>query len=418
MRGDRRVVVTGMGCVAPVGNDVASAWDAIKAGRSGIDRLSAFDAGPFSAKIAGEIREFDVSRYLSPKEARKSDRFIHYGMAASIQAIEDAGLGPDPDQPDRYGLAIGSGIGGIATIEQTYQTYLDGGPRKISPFFVPGCIINMIAGNISIRFGFRGPNLSIVTACTTATHNIGEAARLIAYGDADVMVAGGAEYGTTPTAYGGFTAARALSTRNDEPERASRPWDRDRDGFVLSNGAGVVVLEELERARRRGARIYGEVAGFGMSGDAHHITSPPEGGEGAARCMANALADARVHPDQVDYINAHGTSTLVGDRAECDAVKSLFGDHAARLMMSSTKSMTGHLLGAAGGVEAIFTLLALHEQVIPPTINLDEVDPDCQGIDLVPGSAREAPIQCALSNSFGFGGTNGSLLLRRYPQQT
>lgn len=414
MRGERRIVVTGLGCVSPVGNDVPSAWSSIKAGHSGIAALTAFDSERFPARIAGEIRDFDVDRYLSPKEARKSDPFIHYGMAAAIQAIEDAGLEEHPDDAERHGLAIGSGIGGISTIEQTYQTYVDSGPRKISPFFVPGCIINMIAGNVSIRYGFKGPNLSIVTACTTATHNIGEAARLIAYGDADVMVAGGAEYGTTPTAYGGFTAARALSTRNEEPERASRPWDKGRDGFVLSNGAGVLVLEEMERAVKRGARIYGELVGFGMSGDAHHMTSPPEGGEGAARCMANALADAGVNADQVGYINAHGTSTQVGDRAECDAVKQLFGDHAGALMMSSTKSMTGHLLGAAGGVEAIFTLLALDEQVVPPTINLEELDPDCLGIDLVPAEARDGRFEFALSNSFGFGGTNGSLLLRRY----
>ena len=414
MRGERRIVVTGLGCVSPVGNDVASAWDAIRNGRSGIDLLTAFDASGFSARIAGEIRDLNLEDYLSAKEARKSDPFIHYGMVASIQAISDAGLEAHPDRPDRYGLAIGSGIGGISTIEQTYQTFLDSGPRRISPFFVPGCIINMIAGNISIRYGYQGPNLSIVTACTTATHNIGAAARHIAYGDADVMVAGGAEYGTTPTAYGGFTAARALSTRNEEPERASRPWDKDRDGFVLSNGAGVVVLEELEHAQRRGARIYGEVVGFGLSGDAYHMTSPPAGGEGAARCMANALADAGVNPDQVGYINAHGTSTQLGDRAECEAVRHVFGDHAGRLMMSSTKSMTGHLLGAAGGVEAIFSVLALHEQVVPPTINLDQVDEGCEGIDLVPHTARECRLEYALSNSFGFGGTNGSLLLRRF----
>jgi len=415
MRGERRVVMTGLGCVTPVGNDVASAWDAIKNGRSGIGLLSAFDATAFPARIAGEVRELELERYLSTKEARKSDPFIHYGMIASIQAIADAGLGEHPEAPERYGLAIGSGIGGIATIEQTYQTFIDSGPRRISPFFVPGCIINMIAGNISIRYGYKGPNLSIVTACTTATHNIGAAARLIAYGDADVMVAGGAEYGTTPTAYGGFTAARALSTRNDEPERASRPWDRGRDGFVLSNGAGVVVLEELQHARRRGARIYGEVVGFGMSGDAFHMTSPPADGEGAARCMVNALADAAVNADQIDYINAHGTSTQLGDRAECEAVKRVFGDHAGRLMMSSTKSMTGHLLGAAGGIEAIFTVLSLHEQVAPPTINLDHVDAGCECIDLIPGAARQTRMEYALSNSFGFGGTNGSLLLRRYP---
>ena len=415
MRAERRVVVTGVGCVTPLGNDVPSSWEAIKQGRSGIGLLSAFDAAAFSARIAGEVRDLDLEPYLSAKEARKSDPFIHYGMIASIQAIADAGLGKADDQADRYGLAIGSGIGGIATIEQTYQTFIDSGPRRISPFFVPGCIINMIAGNISIRYGYRGPNLSIVTACTTATHNIGMAARLIAYGDADVMVAGGAEYGTTPTAYGGFTAARALSTRNDEPERASRPWDRERDGFVLSNGAGVIVLEELEHARQRGARVYAEVVGFGMSGDAYHITSPPASGEGAARCMTNALADARVSSDHIDYINAHGTSTQLGDRAECEAVRAVFGEHASRLMMSSTKSMTGHLLGAAGGVEAIFCVLALHEQVVPPTINLDDVDEGCEGIDLVPGTARDARLEYVLSNSFGFGGTNGSLLLRRYP---
>jgi len=414
VRGERRIVVTGLGCVSPVGNDVASAWESIKQGRSGIAPLSAFDPTAFPARIAGEVRDLALDDYLSAKEVRKSDPFIHYGMVASIQAISDAGLEAHPDRPERYGLAIGSGIGGILTIEQTYQIFLDSGPRRISPFFVPGCIINMIAGNVSIRYGYQGPNISIVTACTTATHNIGTAARLIAYGDADVMVAGGAEYGTTPTAYGGFTAARALSTRNDEPEKASRPWDRDRDGFVLSNGAGVVVLEELEHARQRGARIYAELVGFGMSGDAYHMTSPPEGGEGAARCMLNAIADAGVAPDQVDYINAHGTSTQLGDRAECEAVKRVFGDHAGRLMMSSTKSMTGHLLGAAGGVEAIFSVLALHEQVVPPTINLDQIDEQCQGIDLVPGSARQAPIEYALSNSFGFGGTNGSLLLRKF----
>lgn len=414
MQGERRIVVTGLGCVTPIGNDVPSAWESVCNGRSGIGPLTAFDPERFSARIAGEIRDFDLDSYLSPKEARKSDPFIHYGMAACIQAIADAGLDEQPEQAERFGLAVGSGIGGIQTIEQTYQTYLDSGPRRISPFFVPGCIINMIAGNISIRYGFKGPNISIVTACTTATHCIGEAARMIAYGDADVMVAGGAEYGTTPTAYGGFTAARALSTRNDEPERASRPWDVNRDGFVLSNGAGIVVIEELEHARKRGARIYAELVGYGRSADAFHITSPPDGGEGAARCMANAIRDAGISPDQVDYVNAHGTSTLVGDRAECDAIRSLFGDHAESLMISSTKSMTGHLLGAAGGIEAVISVLALHHGVVPPTINLDEPDPHCAGLDLVPHQAREASIEYALSNSFGFGGTNGSLLLRRF----
>ncbi len=414
MLGDRRIVITGLGCISPVGNDARSAWESVTNGRSGIGPLQAFDSELFPAKIAGEIPDFDVSEYLSPKESRKSDPFIHYGMAAAMQAISDAGLEEHPDHADRYGVAIGAGIGGISTIEQTHQTYIDSGPRRISPFFVPGVIINMIAGNISIRYGFKGPNISIVTACTTATHNIGDGARMIAYGDADVMVAGGAEYATTPTAYGGFTAARALSTRNDDPEKASRPWDANRDGFVLSNGAGVVVLEELEHARRRGARIYAEVAGYGMSGDAFHITSPPEGGEGAARCMVSAMRDAGISPEQVDYINAHGTSTPVGDMAECDAVRSTFGDHAGQLMMSSTKSMTGHLLGAAGGIEAIFTTLALHEGIIPPTINLDDVDERCRGIDLVPHEAREMTIHVALSNSFGFGGTNGTLALKRF----
>ncbi|QKK02708.1 MAG: beta-ketoacyl-ACP synthase II [Pseudomonadota bacterium] len=414
MRGDRRIVITGMGCISPVGNTIADAWTAICAGRSGIARLTAFDPDRFPAKIAGEVRDFDVEQYLTAREARKCDPFIHYGMAAAIQAIDDAGLEAHPDAAERYGLAIGSGIGGILTIEQTYQTYLDSGPRRISPFFVPGVIINMIAGNLSIRYGFKGPNLSIVTACTTATHNIGDAARLIAYGDADVMVAGGAEFGTTPTAYGGFTSARALSTRNDEPEQASRPWDSDRDGFVLSNGAGVVVVEELEHARQRGARVYAEVAGYGMSGDAYHMTSPPEGGEGAARCMSMAMRDAEVNPGEVDYVNAHGTSTQVGDVAEIEAVRACFGDHAGRLMMSSTKSMTGHLLGAAGGVEAIYTALALYHGVVPPTINLDQVDERCTGIDLVPHTAREVPVRVALSNSFGFGGTNGTLLLKRF----
>ncbi|NBB93285.1 MAG: beta-ketoacyl-ACP synthase II [Gammaproteobacteria bacterium] len=414
MRGDRRIVITGMGCVSPVGNDVASAWDAVCNGRSGIRPLEAFDAEKFPARIAGEVRDFDIGDYLSPKEARKCDTFIHYGMAASMQAIADAGLSDSEADAERIGLAIGSGIGGISTIEQTYSTYLENGPRRISPFFIPGVIINMIAGNLSIKYGYQGPNLSIVTACTTATHNIGDAARIIAYGDADVMVAGGGEFGTTPTAYGGFTSAKALSTRNDEPEKASRPWDVARDGFVLSNGAGVVVLEEFEHARKRGATIYAEVAGYGMSGDAYHITSPSEGGEGAARCMANSVRDAGLEPSDVDYINAHGTSTQLGDRAECAAVRRCFGDHAGELMMSSTKSMTGHLLGAAGGVEAIFTALALHHGIIPPTINLDEVDPDCRDIDLVAKEAREKPIRAALSNSFGFGGTNGTLLLKRF----
>ncbi len=412
MQGGRRIVITGLGCVSPVGCDVPSVWDALKNGDSGIRPLEAFDASGFSAQIAGEVRDFPIDRYLSSKEARISDPFIHYGMAASIQAIEDAGLPSEPDDAERYGLAIGSGIGGIETIEKTYQSFTDKGPKKISPFFVPGCIINMIAGNVSIRYGYKGPNISIVTACTTATHNIGQAARMIAYGDADVMLAGGSEYGTTPTAYGGFTAARALSTRNDEPTRASRPWDVDRDGFVLSNGAAVVVLETLERAQARGATIYAELIGFGMSGDAHHMTAPPEGGAGAAQCMATALSDAAINADEVDYINAHGTSTQVGDLAEIAAVNTVFGEHAKSLMMSSTKSMTGHMLGAAGGIEAIASVLAIRDGVVPPTINLDEQDPACAGIDLVPHHARDKAIKVALSNSFGFGGTNGSLVFR------
>jgi len=414
MQGDRRIVVTGLGCVTPVGSDISTVWNAIQEGRSGIRPLQAFDSERFSAKIAGEVCGFDVGDYLTPKEARKSDTFIHYGLAASMQAISDAGLDGGPANPERYGVAVGSGIGGIQTIEQTYQTYIDSGPRRISPFFVPGCIINMIAGQVSIRYGFQGPNISIVTACTSATHNIGEAARMIAYGDADVMVAGGAEYGTTPTAYGGFTAARALSTRNDEPEKASRPWDRARDGFVLSNGAGVLVIEELEHARRRGATIHAELVGYGRSADAYHITSPPEHGDGAARCMVNAIRDAGIETEQIDYINAHGTSTQVGDAAECHAVRSVFGDHASEIMISSTKSMTGHLLGAAGGIEALLTVLALRDGIVPPTINLDDPDDCCGDLDLVPHTARQHPIDYALTNSFGFGGTNGSLLLRRF----
>lgn len=414
MRGERRIVITGLGCISPVGCDVPTVWSALTSGKSGISKVTAFDAAPFSARIAGEVKGFEIEKYLSSKEARISDPFVHYGMAAAIQAIEDAGLSAHPDQADRYGLAIGSGIGGIQTIEQTYQGFLDKGPRKISPFFVPGCIINMIAGNISIRYGFKGPNISIVTACTTATHNIGQAARMIAYGDADVMVAGGSEHGTTPTAYGGFTAARALSTRNDEPEKASRPWDIDRDGFVLSNGAAVIVLESLDSALKRGAPIYAEIKGFGMSGDAYHMTAPPEGGAGAAQCMSQALTDAGLNPDQVDYINAHGTSTPVGDLAELEAVKTVFGHHAHTLLMSSTKSMTGHMLGAAGAIELIASVLAIRDGIVPPTINLDRADPAAEGMDLVPHVAREQPIKVALSNSFGFGGTNGSIVISEF----
>jgi len=414
MRSERRIVVTGLGCVTPVGNDIETAWSNVVNGNSGIGPLTEVDAEKFSCRIAGEIKDFDVSRYLEPRDARRSDPFIHYGIAAAVQAIEDAGLPETPEDPTRYGLAIGSGIGGIKTIEDTYQTYIDSGPRRISPFFVPGCIINMVAGQLSIRYGYQGPNLSIVTACTTGTHNIGDAARMIAYGDADVMVAGGAEFGTTPTAMGGFCAARALSTRNDDPQAASRPWDVDRDGFVLGNGAGIVVLEELEHAKRRGARIYAEIKGYGMSGDAHHITSPAAGGEGASRCMDVAIADAGLSPGEIDYVNAHGTSTQLGDIAEIEAVRKTFGNHVDKLLVSSTKSMTGHLLGAAGGVEAIFSVLSLHHGVVPPTINLDRPDDACEGIDLVPGEAREISLRAAISNSFGFGGTNGTVLFTHF----
>ena len=414
MAEQRRVVITGMGCISPVGNTVSDAWSAVVAGRSGIGPLTAIEAAPFSAQIAGEIKQFDLERYLSAKEARKSDPFIHYGMAAAIQAIEDAGLPSHPADADRYGLAIGSGIGGIDTIERAYQSFISGGARKISPFFVPGCIINMIAGQVSIRYGYQGPNVSVVTACASATHNIGQAFRMITHGDAEVMLAGGAEYATTPTAIGGFCAARALSTRNDQPDAASRPWDIDRDGFVLGNGAGVVVLETLSRAQARGARIYAELIGFGMSGDAHHITAPSPDGAGARRCMQAALADARITAADIDYINAHGTSTPAGDVAECDAVRGLLDGNVGGVMMSSTKSMTGHLLGAAGGVETIFTALALHHGTIPPTINLDHPDPAAAGFDLVPHEARQQSIQIALCNSFGFGGTNATLVLKKF----
>ena len=408
----RRVVVTGLGLVCPVGNRVDEAWQSIIAGRSGITRITKFDAAAFPSRIAGEVKGFDVGAYLSAKEARRYDVFIHYGLAAAIQAIRDSGLETAREDPDRMGCVIGSGIGGLPLIESTHNEYLRGGPRKISPFFVPGTIINMIAGQLSIMYGLRGPNLAIVTACTTSNHCIGEGVRLIEYGDADVIVAGGSESTISPLGVGGFTAPRALSTRNDDPATASRPWDRDRDGFVLGEGAGIVVLEEYERARRRGARIYAELAGYGMSADAFHITAPAEDGAGAARCMTNALKNARLSPDQVDYINAHGTSTQLGDVAETVAVKLCFGPHAAKLAMSSTKSMTGHLLGAAGGIEAVFSALAVHHQIAPPTANLFNVDPACD-LDYVPLKAREMPIRAALSNSFGFGGTNGTLIFAR-----
>lgn len=408
----RRVVVTGLGVVSPVGNSVKVAWDNILAGNSGIGPLTNFDVADFSVRFGGEIRDFDVSRYIPDKDARRMGSFIHYGIAAACQAIEDSGIEITDANANRAGVAIGSGIGGLHGIENAYHTYLDGGPRKISPFFVPGNIINMIAGNLSIMHGLKGPNIAIVTACTTSTHNIGVAARTIAYGDADIMVAGGAEMTTCPTGVGGFASARALSTRNADPTAASRPWDRDRDGFVLSDGAGIVVLEEYEQARARGANIYAEVAGFGMSGDAFHMTQPSEGGEGAARCMDAALADAGMNHSDVSYINAHGTSTPAGDIAETQAIKRSFGDLAGKLAISSTKSMTGHLLGAAGGIEAVFSLLAIRDQVAPPTINLDNPDPQCD-LDYVPNTARQMEIITAMSNSFGFGGTNGTLIFRR-----
>lgn len=408
----RRVVITGVGLVCPVGNTAASAWAEILAGTPGITRITQFDAAAFPSQIAGEVKCFDATTYLGPKELRRFDKFIHYGIAASMQAVHDSGLDLAKIDLERAGANIGSGIGGLPLIEETHDGYRSGGPRKISPFFVPGTIINMIAGQLSIMLGLKGPNLAMVTACTTSAHTIGDAGRLIEYGDADVMVAGGAESTISPLGVGGFCAARALSTRNDDPATASRPWDKGRDGFVLGEGAGCVVLEEYEHARRRGARIYAELAGYGMSADAFHITQPAEDGEGAARCMTNALRNARLNPDQVDYINAHGTSTQLGDIAETVAVKRCFGDHARRLAMSSTKSMTGHLLGAAGGVEAVFSALAVHEQVAPPTANLVEQDDACD-LDYVPLEARRMPIRAALSNSFGFGGTNGTLIFVR-----
>ncbi|HLF09725.1 MAG TPA: beta-ketoacyl-ACP synthase II [Gammaproteobacteria bacterium] len=408
----RRVVVTGLGLISPVGNTVAEAWDNVRNGVSGITPIDTFDVSAFSTRIAGTIRNFDISRYLEPKEARKSDPFIHYGIAASIQAIEDAGFDIKEAEAHRYGIAMGAGIGGISTIEANHSKWLEGGPRRISPFFVPATIINMISGQISIKYGLTGPNLAVVTACTTATHCIGLAGRIIQFGDADVMLAGGAESATTPLGLGGFCAARALSTRNEEPARASRPWDRDRDGFVLSDGAGCIALEEYEHAKARGARIYAELVGFGMSADAHHITAPPEDGQGGYRCMLNALQDAGLNADEIGYINAHGTSTPLGDLAETIAIKRAFGDAAKGVAVSSTKSTTGHMIGAAGGAEAIFTVLALQQQVIPPTINLENQDPQCD-LDYTPNVARETKLEAALSNSFGFGGTNGTVVFKR-----
>ena len=408
----RRVVITGLGIISPVGNSVSEAWANILAGNSGITKISRFDASRLSCQIAGEVKGFDLAHYLGRKEARHMDTFIHYGMAAAIQAMRDCAIQVTPDNAERIGVNIGSGIGGLQMIEQTQRELLAAGPRKISPFFIPSVIINMISGDLSIKYGLKGPNLAMVTACTTATHCIGESGRLIEYGDCDVMVAGGAEAVITELAMGGFAQARALSARNDDPAGASRPWDRDRDGFVLGEGAGVLVLEEYEHARARGAKIYAELAGYGMSGDAFHMTAPREDGEGAARCMNSALRNARLNADQVDYINAHGTSTPLGDVAETIAVKRSLGAHAKKIAVSSTKSMTGHLLGAAGGVEAVFSALAVYQQVAPPTTNIFNQDAQCD-LDYVPNTARQMKINVALSNSFGFGGTNGTLVFSR-----
>ena len=407
----RRVVVTGLGIVSPVGVGVASAWENILAARSGVARITRFDASEFPSQIAAEVKDFDVSRWLSAKEARRYDTFVHYGLVATMEAVRDAGLDDYAGDKDRCGVCIGSGIGGLPMIEETHRAYLAHGVRKISPFFIPGTIINMIAGLVSIHYGYRGPNLGTVSACSTGNHSLGEAARLIEYGDADIMVAGGAEATVSPLGIGGFVAARALSTRNDDPETASRPWDVGRDGFVLGEGAGVLVLEEYEHARARGARVYCEIAGYGMSADAHHITAPPDDGSGAARSMLNALRNAALDVSDIDYINAHGTSTPLGDIAECIAVKRAFGEHAYKLAVSSTKAMTGHLLGAAAGIEAIFTALAIRHQIAPPTANLVDIDPQCD-LDFVPRIARPMPIRAALSNSFGFGGTNATIAFR------
>ena len=409
---DRRVVVTGLGAVSPVGNTVSSAWENIVAGQSGAAPITHFDASTFPVQFSCSVKDFDIGEYMPPKDARKMGVFIHFGMAAGIQALTDAGIEVTDSNRHRIGVAIGSGIGGLPEIEENHEILQKGGPRKLSPFFVPATIINMISGHLSIRYGLQGPNLSIVTACTTGTHNIGDAARLIEHGDADVMVAGGAEYATSPLGVGGFAAARALSTRNDDPVAASRPWDVDRNGFVLGDGAGVLVLEEYEHARSRGANILAELVGYGMSADAHHMTQPAASGEGAQRCMTNALRDAGMNPHEIDYINAHGTSTRVGDVAEAEGIKAGFGDHAHALAVSSTKSMTGHLLGAAGGLEAVFSVLALRDQIAPPTINLDQPDAGCD-LDFVPHEARNMKIDSVLSNSFGFGGTNGTVVFRR-----
>ena len=411
---NRRVVVTGMGMLSPVGNTVEESWKNILAGKSGVETISSFDASAFATTFSASVKNFDVTSIMSAKDARKMDSFIHYGIAAAIEAIEDSGIEATEENAHRIGVSVGSGIGGLGTIEANYEKYSSAGnnPRKISPFIIPATIINMISGNLSIRYGFKGPNYAITTACATATHSIGDAARMIEHGDADVMITGGAENATSILGLGGFASARALSSRNDDPATASRPWDKDRDGFVLGDGAGVMVIEEYEHAKARGAKIYAEVIGFGMSGDAYHMTTPSVGGEGASRCMDNALNDAGVNPDEVDYVNAHGTSTPAGDIVEVQAAKRTFGDHANKLAMSSTKSMTGHLLGAAGGIEAIFAVLAIKDQVAPPTINIFNADEGCD-LNFVPDTPQEMKIDVVLSNSFGFGGTNGTLVFRK-----
>jgi 3-oxoacyl-[acyl-carrier-protein] synthase II len=401
-----------MGIISPVGSQLETAWENVREGRSGIAPIASFDASQFTTRIAGEVKDFNVEKYLQPRDARKIDKFMHYGIAASSDALADSGLDITPENNERIGVAMGAGIGGLHTIESNHRKLLDSGPRKISPFFIPGSIINMVSGHVSIMHGITGPNIAIVTACTTSTHCIGIAARTVAHGDADVMLAGGAEYATTPLSLGGFCAARAMTTRNDDPETASRPFDSGRDGFVLSDGAGCLVLEEYEHAKARGARIYAELIGFGMSGDAYHITLPPADGEGARKCMVAAMKDAAIDPSDVDYLNAHGTSTPAGDIGETVAIKRAFNDAAYELAVSSTKSVTGHLLGAAGVAEAIFSILAIRDQVLPPTINLHDPDPQCD-LDYVPNEARDARVDVVISNSFGFGGTNGSLVFRR-----
>jgi 3-oxoacyl-[acyl-carrier-protein] synthase II len=406
----RRIVVTGLGVVSPVGIGAETSWSNLVAGKSGITRISKFDPSNFASQIAGEVKDFDVSQYLPAKEARRMDVFIQYGLAAAIEAVKDSGIIATEENAERIGVSIGSGIGGLRLIEETNDTYDEGGPRKISPFFIPGTIINMISGNLSIMYGFKGPNVSIVTACTTGTHSIGDAARMIEYGDADVMIAGGAEAAITELSVGGFAAARALSTRNDDPATSSRPWDKDRDGFVIGEGAGVMVLEEYESAKKRGAKIYAELVGYGMSADAYHMTAPNM--DGPRRSMRNAMQNAGVNPDQVQFINAHGTSTPLGDANETNAIKAAFGDHARNLVVNSTKSMTGHLLGGAGGLESVFTVLSIHHQVSPPTINLFNQDPECD-LDFCANTARDIKIEYALKNNFGFGGTNGSLVFRK-----